>query len=882
MKPLSGPPRSALVVLRLLLGNREHESLVGDLTERHAQLRSLHGARAANAYFWRETLAAIRTHSTRTQTPGAYPREDSMLRHWLTDLGYAARTLRRAPTHLVVCVLTLGLALGGMAAIMNVVNPLLVQPLPYPNANKLALVYERDAEGKTTNTSFATYKDLEGQLPTVSSSALVSTWLPTFTGADDAERVNGLRVSYNYFRVLGVAPVIGQDFQAEQDIPGTTRVIMLSHQLWQRRFGGDTSIVGRAIDIEGIPHLVSGVMPSTFDDVLDPTAQVWRVLGYGSEQPWACRTCRHLRMLARVRPESSLEEARLDIDRAMRNLVATYPKDYSGPGAAVVELREQVLKGARPIVLAVFGAVALIMLLAIVNVSNLQLMRTVRRGGEFAVRAALGAGRVQLSRQLLAEALILVSLSITLATFIAFVATKLLVQQLPSSMPRLSAIRMDGWSLMVMAIVAAVVTAFVGLLPAWRLDRGSLIDALRTGQRGVAGNRRTTRNVLVVAEVTLAFVLVAGAGLLGRSLLGLLSVDPGFNPSNLVTLEVQASGAQYDSSAKIFAHFDRMVSAVKALPGVVDAGVTSQLPLGGNMDRYGIHAKDKPMDNPELAPSADRYTISAGFATAMQLRLRRGRLLDERDNQQSRKVVMVSATLARRIWGDEDPIGKMVRAGGIDSSEREVVGVVDDVRHAGLNESEPMQLYSTARQWFFADDIVTLAVRTSGDPETMMSTIVDAVRKLDPTQPIMHVRTMERLMVQSTGQRMLALTLFAAFAVLALLIAGAGLYGVLAGTIAERTREIGIRAALGASTMHVISLVTRQALLLVAVGTMVGVLGAVAIGRYLQALLYAVTPTDASTLVVSAMLALLTGFAATLVPTIRALRIQPIEALRAS
>jgi putative ABC transport system permease protein len=865
----------------MFLGREEHESLVGDLTERHAQWSVMHGRRTANGFFWRETFAAIRSHSTRTRTPGAYPQGDSRVRHWLTDLGYAVRTLRRAPTHLIVCVLTLGVALGGMAAVISVINPILIDPLPYPDASRLVRIYEKGADGTTSNTGFATFRDLAGKLRTIEQSAVVSSWQPTLTGVDDAERVSGLRVSAEYFRVLGIAPAIGQQFRAEQDIPGTTRVVMLSHRLWQRRFAGDSSIVGRSIDIEGTPHLVSGVMPSTFDDVVEPTAEIWRVLGYGAEQPWACRTCRHLRMIARLRPDIAQQEAHAEVDAALANLAAQFPKDYAAPGGSIVSLRDEVIQGARPIMLAVSGAILLILLLAIVNVANLQLTRTVRRGSEFAVRAALGAGRVQLSRQLLAEAIILVVLSLLVAVAVGAMGTVLLVSQLPANMPRISAIRFDTVPLAAMAIIAAVVTIVVGLLPAWRIDGGSLAQALRTGQRGVAGNRRFTRNVLVVTEVSLAFMLVAGATLLGRSLVHLLSVDPGFNPANVLTMEIQASGARFDSSAKIFAHFDNVLATVKALPGVVDAGITNQLPLGGNFDRYSINAKDKPLDNPELAPSADRYTISPGFATTMQLRLRRGRLLTDADHRQSRFVALVSASLARRIWGTDDVIGKTIVAGGADSPPREIVGVVDDVRHQGLNESQPAQLYTTSRQWFFADDVVTLVVRSSGDPDGIRNSVVDAVRRIDPTQPIMRVSSMDDLVVRSTGQRVLALTLFAAFGTLALLLAGAGLYGVLAGTIAERTREIGIRSALGASTLDVVALVSRQAMLLVIAGAALGVVGALAIGRYLQSLLFEVTPTDLPTLAAAALLALLTGAVATLVPMMRALRIQPTEALRA-
>jgi predicted permease len=377
-------------------------------------------------------------------------------------------------------------------------------------------------------------------------------------------------------------------------------------------------------------------------------------------------------------------------------------------------------------------------------------------------------------------------------------------------------------------------------------------------------------------------MLVTGAGLLGRSMLQLLSVDPGFDPRNVLTMEVQATGPRYVDARALFAHQDRIVEAVKRVPGVVDAGFANQLPLAGNKDTYGVNAEDRVIDNPELAPSADRYTASAGFLSTLRLRLIRGRMLTDQDNRDStQKVVVISASLADRIWGTNDVLGKRIRMGG-DSPYREVVGVVADVRHDGLQEEHPMQTYVPPRQWFFADDILSLVVRTKGDPRATSAAIADAVRALDKSQPVMRIMPMEDVVSQSVGQRRLALTLFAVFGAFALILAGAGVYGVLAGTITERTREIGIRTALGASTSHVVTLVTRQAMLLVVTGAVGGLLGAMAIGRYLEAMLYAVEPIDFTTLAFAGVIACVTGLVACLMPTLRALRIQPTEALRAS
>lgn len=861
-----------------MLGKEEHESLVGDLDERYTQLASLYGRQAANRFYWRETLAAVGLHSTHTRTPGAYPRGDSKLRHVLTDLGYALRTLRRAPTHVIICVLTLGLALGSMTAVISVVNPLLIQPLPYPDAHRLGIIRESGRDGPISRLGYATYADIAASVKSIDAAA-VGFWQPTLSGADDAERVSGLRVSANYFRVLGIAPALGSDFQTEQDVPGATPVVMLSNALWQRRFGGDPSIINKPIDIEGVSHIVAGVMPASYDDVLEPSAQIWRVLRYASDQPYACRTCRHLRMVARVNGDVPMQTVALEVDITLRRLGEAYPREYVAPGGTLVELREIVVANFRPILLAIFGAIGLILLLAVVNVANLQLTRTMRRTEEFAVRAALGAGRLQVARQLFAEALVIVPLSAALAAIVAYTATPLIVSQLPPGIPRLSAISVDGTVVLSTVVLAAVTVIVVGLLPAWRMDSGSLADALRVG-RGTAAARHTARATLVVVQVAVAFVLVTGAGLLGRSLMQLLSVNTGFASSGLLTMSIQATGARYSTSAEVWAWHDAALAKVRGIPGVVSAGLSNQLPLSGNLDKYSINAEDRPLANPQLAPDADRYTVSPGYAETMRLRLVRGKLLDEADNRDSTaQVVMISTSLARRIWGTDDVLGKRIRAGGSTSPWREVVGVVGDVRHQGLNESEPMQFYVPARQWQFADDILSLVVRTSADPASMTNTIVSAVKSVDPLQPVMNVATMDQLVMRSTGQRRLALVLFASLGLIAVILAGAGLYGVLAGAVSDRTREIGIRSAIGASSRNIVTLVTRQAMLLVAIGSAFGIAGSIVVGRYLQSLLFQVAPTDISTFLGAAGIALIMGLVAALVPTRRALRIPPVVAL---
>jgi putative ABC transport system permease protein len=795
---------------------------------------------------------------------------------------HAVRLVRRSPGFTALCVLTLGLSIGATTAIFSVVNPVLLRSLPYPDADRLVMVWERDADGAPSNTTFATYSDLVARARSIQRAAALGGWQPTLSEPGNAERVQGARVSWTYFRVLGVRPAIGRDFVEAEDNRSAELAVILSHGLWMRRYGGDRSIVGRAIPIDGAPHNVVGVLPPSFDNVLSPNAQIWRVLRYETSSPSACRTCRHLRMVARLRPEVTREQAAAELDRLSGVLMREHPRDYPAAGMHVVRLQEQVTRSLRPVLFAVVGATALVLLIAIANVTSLQLARAMRREGEFAVRSALGAGRGRLVQQLLAEGLLVATLGGLAGVLVAVGALPALLARLPQELPRLAAVRVDVAALGVAATITLVIGILIGLTPAWRGGRASVFDTLRGGTRVAGFPRHVARAGLVVAEIALALMLLAGAGLLSRSLLGLLAVDTGFQPANLLTLGVQATGNRYDSAAKVFAYHDRVRGAVLAVPGVIGVGLTSQLPLAGNMDTYGIRAKDKPLARPELAPYADRYTVSHDFMQTMRIPLLRGRYFTPADNRDSTPpVVIVSAALAAKIWPGEDAVGKQIQLGSPDSPWRAVVGVAANVRHSGLDATVTQQVYMPSRQWPFPDFWVTLVVRTRGDPASLAAAVRRAVRSIDPDQPITSVATMDQVIAASTAQRRLALLLFAAFAGVALLLAAAGIYGVIAGSVAERTREIGVRAALGATPGDILRMVLLQGARLAALGLAIGIAGALGFGRVLETLLYGIKPADPFTLGgVSVILAAIAG-AACLVPARRALEVDPVTALRA-
>jgi putative ABC transport system permease protein len=881
--PASRPPRLAVFLLETLLPAESRDVVVGDLVEAHEQ-RESQPSFVRWLRFWRETLGALAQLQRVPPDAAAftpYPRE-SVVQAFLSDVRRAVRTLARARGFTVLCVASLALAIAATTAIYSIVNPVVLRSLPYPDAHALITIYEREREGAPSYTGYATYEDLRSGARTLARAAAVSYWQPTLFGAQDAERVAGQAVTWEFFRTLGVRPALGRDFLETDDTPDTLGVVILGHGLWTRRYGSDSSIIGKAIRTERGTRIVVGVMPASFESALLPEAEIWRPLGYVATQSWACRTCRHLQVVARLRNDATREEADRELAALMPRIVAEHPTDYPSDGVLIRGLQERVTEEARPVLLTLLGAALLVLGIAAANVANLQLARAERRREEFAVRAALGAGRRVIGRQLLAEGLVLALVGAATGVVLALLLLPALVARMPADLPGLAAIRLDWQALAFTTALALVVGVAIGLAPVLGTGRTRLFDALRAGQRTLGGGRHRLRGALVVVEVALALMLVAGAALLGRSLIGLLEVNPGFDPSNLVTMEVQASGPAYETKEAVLANHDRIRDAVRSLPGVVDVALSSQLPLGGDMDRYGIWAQDKPLENPALAPSADRYTVSAEFLRAMRIPIERGRgFTDAEAADSNAKVAIVSSSLARRFWPGETAIGKYLRLPTPNDQWREVIGIASDVRHSGLDATETHQVYIPERHWFWAQNPMVLVARTSGDPAAMVSAIREAVRSVDPLQPIARVATMDQVIARSTAQRRLGLLLFAAFSAIALVLAFVGIYGVLAGSVAERTREFGLRTAMGATPGAIMALVLGQAGRLAAIGMVLGSAGALALSGYVRALLFGIEPTDPVT--AGLALAAIAGIAlaACLIPARRAVRVNPMEALRA-
>lgn len=798
------------------------------------------------------------------------------------DLRYAWRILRQAPAFTAAAVLTLGLGIGANTAVFSVIDAVLLRPLPYPHPERLVMLWERERGGETMNTSYANFLDWQSRCRSLGSLAVLSYWTPSISGQATPERFEGLRVSRDFFRTLGVRPALGRDFLPEEDERGKHHVVILSWGLWQRRFGGDPGLLGQPIVLDGTPYVLAGVLPRGLEALFATNAnqppEIWAPLAYNPGLPFACRTCRHLRAVARLGPGVSMDQARRELDAVSRALVAEHPLDYERPGVAVVPVAEDLVGEYRPALYLLLGAVGLVLAIACANVSSLLLARSQLRVGEMAVRAALGASRRRIVRQLLTESALLHLLGGAAGALLAAAGVAALVRASPPNVPRLGSVAIDGRVLAATFAVALATGIVFGLAPAWRGSRRQPRAALADAGAGAVGGRRRLAGLLVIGDVAMALVLLIGAGLMLESLARLLAVDPGFAPHRLLAAEISVSGASYREDARVVAFYQRVLERVRALPGVAAAAVTSQLPLGGNFDSYGIRFADHPGAGEADSPSAQRYAVSPGYLRTMGIPLLAGRDLGAGDRAGAPPVVLVNRTFARRIWPGREALGKRVQLGDPQGPWRTVVGVVGDVRHVGLDEAPVMQIYLPQPQWVDSD--MVLAVRTAGDPNALAGAVRRAIWEVDRDRPITRLAAMDAILQVSLARRLLILRLLAAFAGIAVLLAIVGIHGVLSHSVAARTREIGMRLALGAPRRRILSLIVGAGAGQVAVGLAAGAGLALGLTRYLGSLLYGVTARDPATFAGLAVLLAAVALVAAWLPARRAARIDPMTAMR--
>lgn len=796
------------------------------------------------------------------------------------DLRYAWRGLWSDRAFSVVAACTIAIGIGATTAIVSAVRPVLFDSLPYPNAARVRAVVELSADGDRIPGTFGMYRALAERARSFEQMSVHAPWSPTLTGDARPERLDGQRVSATYFRTLGVTVARGRDLHADDDRPASAPVAIISHGLWQRRFGADPAILGRTVRLDDEDVTVVGVMPADFENVVAPSAAVWTALRYdvAEGRAWG----HHLGTLARLRAGVDPAAAEAELNTLGARVVEELQPPTYGEQLRVIapSLQADLTRDVRPALWAVLAAVGVVLLLACANVTNLLLARGARRREEFALRAALGASRSRLIRQVLTESLLLSTIGGLLGLAIAVAAVGTIVATGPVGLSRVQAIAVDRPMLLFALALTSVASLVVGLLPALQAS-GTDNQMLDLGAaRVTGGKRRWLRAGLVASQVAFALMLLAGSGLLLRSMQHLLAVAPGFDADGVVTMQLQASPRRYAERGAVGGYFDEVREAVRRVPGVSAAALTSQLPMSGDNDSYGVTLASPP----EVAPTENReifrYTVSPGYLELMRIPLRAGRTLAQSDREDAPRAVVVNESFARRYFRDRDPVGQRLWVGPTDGEPYTVVGVVGDVKQLSLAGDVPDAVYTTPAHWRFDQYVMSLVVRGTVDAEALAAAVREAVWSVDRDQAVVRVATMEALVASTAAERRFILNLFQLFAMSALALTMAGIYGMMAGLVTERTRELGVRAAIGATSGQLVGLVLGFGARVTGIGLVVGVAGAVLGTRLLQALLYGVSHLDVITYGSAVLVIALMASVACAVPAWRAARIDPAVALR--
>ncbi|HYO63006.1 MAG TPA: ABC transporter permease [Pyrinomonadaceae bacterium] len=806
----------------------------------------------------------------------------------LQDIRFGARVLMKHKAFTAVAVLTLALGIGANTAIFSVVNELLLRPLPFPEAERLVMLWEVSPEGRRQNTtSRANFRGWREQSTSFEGMAAFSDQRVNLTGEGEPEEVSVQLATPELFRVLGVEPILGRAMTEEDARPGLPPVAVLSYGLWQRRFGGDPQVVGKSITLNGASCNVVGVLPAGFQwhirsrSGTGRPAEIWTVLAMPTEGP-AVRG-RFLSAVARLKPGVTVQQAETEMKAIAARLEQDAPQYNTGMGAEVIPLREQFVGNVRPALLILLGAVAFVLLIACANVANLMLSRAAAREKEIALRTALGASRMRVVRQLLTESVLLALLGSLLGLVVAWWGIGALVAISPRDLVNLHGV---GINFTVLAWTLAVTLAtgiIFGLAPALEATRLNLNDSLKEGGKGSGGQGARSnrlRSGLVVAEVALALVLLASAGLMVKSFVRLQKIDAGFNTENVLTMVVRLPGRKYREDAQLVGFFRQATERVRALPGVRDVGLVNFLPLyGGLGSNTSFTVEGEPAPPLGQEPSTHVRVSDPGYFGAMGIPLLRGRNFTDIEMSEARRVVIISESLARKHFPGQDPLGKRISVSMFEQpTPTEIVGVVGDVRYESLtDEAEPTTYFPPADLPY---PFMTFVIRTDGDPAEMTPAVRRELSAIDPDQPVSDVRTMRQVMADTTGRARFNTLLFGLFAGLATLLAAVGIFGVMNYSVTLRTREIGIRMALGAQPARVLMLVLRQGLLLTLVGIGIGLVGALALTRVMSSLLFGVDATDPLTYAAIMLLLTVVSLIACYIPARRATRIDPLTALR--
>jgi putative ABC transport system permease protein len=795
----------------------------------------------------------------------------------IQDVTYAIRSTLRARGFAAVAILTIALGIGANTAIFTVVNALLLRPLPYAHPDRLVMVWQDLRARGGPADEWATpgnYADWRRERNLFEEIAVINGWRPTLTGGAEPEPISGEQVSHEYFSVLGIAPILGRTFAQSDDVPNAPRVAVIGYGLWKRRFGGSGSAVGQRVILGGEPHEIIGVLPSRFRPIVSGAAEIWRPLRINTASP--SRGSVVLRAIARLPDGVTIEGAQSSASALARQLEALYPQFNEKTGFYLTPLQDRVVGEIRPGLMAVFGAVVVVLLIACANIANLLLARGSARERELAVRMALGATRRRIIRQLLTESVLLASIGGIAGLLLGVWAVDALVSLAPSSVPRLNEVGLDPTVFAFAAAITIATGLLFGLMPAVHASQRDAAHALNDAARGgsrVAG--RALRSTLVVAEIALALVLLTGGALLMQTFVRLLSADLGFNPENVLVGFVNPPRTTYKTAAEYRAFYDQVLEKAAALPGVQKAALASVLPLSGDSDTsFTIEGRPAPASQSET-PVTWYREVSAGYFDAMGMTIRRGRAFAEHEPAPS---IIVNETFVRTFFPREDPLGRRARFGNnSDDPWFTIIGVVADAKARGARESAKVETFVPYWQLTEPGMFVILKSATTG---RLAAPLRAAVSTIDRNIPVSGITTLSEMVGDSVSQPRFFATLATAFAALALLLASIGLYGVMAYAVSQRTTEIGVRMALGATPIEVFRLIVGDGMRLAVIGIALGTVGSVIAARWLTALLFGVLPGDPPTLALTAAGLLLVSAAASFIPARRATRVDPMAAIR--
>ncbi|HSB12389.1 MAG TPA: ABC transporter permease [Blastocatellia bacterium] len=801
------------------------------------------------------------------------------------DVRYGSRLLIKRPGFTLVAVLALALGIGANTAIFSVVNSLLLRPLPLRDPDKLVQIWGVNAKLSRFKmpASYPDFADWRDQNQVFEQTVAYADWSFNLTGTNEPERISSAIVSPMFFSMLGIEPLAGRVFVSDEDQKGRDSVAVIGQRLWQRRFNSDPQVVGRSIELNAESYTVVGVVAQMADiPGLSEETELWVPVSHG--YGFTNRRGHYLGVIARLKPDVTLQQAQSDMDSVAGGLAARYPEANMDGGVRLVPLQEEIVGKFKLALLVLFGAVVFVLLIASANVASMLLSRAASRQKEIALRVALGARRIRVIRQLLTESLLLSLAGGALGLLLALWGTDLIVAFSPSDVPRIKEVAVDGRVLGFTFAMSLLTGIIFGFVPALHASRPDLNEALKEGGRSATGGigRRRALGFLVVTEIALSLVLVVGAGLLMRSFLKLQSVDLGFNPENLLTMQLELSGPNFKKAAPVIGFHDQLLERIRALPGVQAAATRSYVPIAADASfaLLSFMIEGRPSD-PANRPIAYYNAVSSDFFQTLEISVLKGRVFDDHDVRKAQNVAIINETLARRHFSDEEPIGKRITLNDENPKEEEwatIVGVVKDTKTRSLEREPAGELYMPFAQQ--PEPFMSLMIRTTSKPETLLAAVREEVLALDKDQPVYSVRTLSRVLSQSVATPRFRTYLLAVFAGVALILAIVGIYGVMSYAVAQRTHEIGIRVALGAQTSDVLKLVVGHGLLLAVVGIAIGTVVSFALTKVLASLLFQVSVTDALTFTLVPLILAGVALAACLVPARRATKVDPMVALR--